>query len=1275
MAKLVELGMNFNNKLFFEVLDKITDLRLYDISVLNRLQIIGFSFNNPVVVEKLKKVAKYIDLNDPISYQNMKSKNININNPFFEDVIKKYSKIGLAWSDNSFLSDEEHMLNTIKKIDVKRLIKLLDDNYINNGYNTFMYYCENDTKKSQYKLMYGDFEEHNEYYPIENKASYIDEYGVYNTGKSVLKKIVSNIKYEIGYVSLFDLGINKYEEYGIKLIKNPDVFIGDMARRKYLYPNNYLNVNSEEQIVIGEGGIKEKLEILLEFLEEKGFDESKLVEENDINDFASANGLNIRTQVVDRNDITQIQIKEIYKSFDKIGLNIRDDVFQNKINKLKTKFKLFLPASVYVQNNKTTELAHFDSLNKLGFHFGNSDYLSFMNKLNGKSFDMSKTQTKYIVDSLSSIGWHINSKNTKKKLDKLYSFGFSFEIFEEINNTTSETLSSFFNLETVTNDFLSGKAMNSKLNVLNNFGFNFNTDDWEKKIDKLKDLGLKINNNNFETAISKLISFGINLNDDSWEGKINKIKKLEINFSSQVWQGQMNNLEMLGVTFVDDDWLDKYNRIMEYNHLGIDYKDVENKEKLLYLKQMGLDFSKPKDEYMTQVNALIKLKLITMPPDVEKKKIDFEKKKIKEIEQLRLDIEKKSKIKSGEIYNSIDKKIIQLNNDIIIITDELKMINNKDEYDKKCEIIKSNELLISKMKNEKSRYMSMNIDNDILELNKKLDKLKEQKETDNIQRIIIADVDKLKSATDKGINFMYPDWETLMLEMFVGFNFAMPNWKDKLAKIPPFPQDPRIAIAMSKIKSIIILVMTPFKLLIGIIKKLLDLITQFIGIPLNILDIPDWTKGIISKFTTLIDMLKGLPTLDGIMDILFMSKDGLMIIDMVVPGFATFFGTMMEMVSNKKNMALNIDKEIKNKKLELKKKIDSQNKRKKYILNKISINKSLLGENDEDVINMIKEKIDMIQMNQERLKLLINKVETETSLKNLENEMNNNCDRINELEKQYKEIIELSNTTKSDDELRKEILDYENELNRLDEVYDIDKLKSEINEKEDKSKELKNKSIELGSICNWGNNLDSIIIQLKEMMNDMVNSTNPFEPLIKIIDKKITLMKKNIDNLNKQEDVAKINSEKEKEIKKLSKLIDKQQNDLENDVCNVGISEIEKDKRINEISEMKKLLYDKEKELNNSSIDLDLVLEQKQKTKEIINKLEKEKTELIKKSEQFKKDLELKIDSMNNIVKHLPTISNIICTSPKVIVNVFVGLLNAVGHMDNLPTLWEFSIV
>jgi hypothetical protein len=51
------------------------------------------------------------------------------------------------------------------------------------------------------------------------------------------------------------------------------------------------------------------------------------------------------------------------------------------------------------------------------------------------------------------------------------------------------------------------------------------------------------------------------------------------------------------------------------------------------------------------------------------------------------------------------------------------------------------------------------------------------------------------------------------------------------------------------------------------------------------------------------------------------------------------------------------------------------------------------------------------------------------------------------------------------------------------------------------------------------------------------------------------------------------------------------------------------------------------------------------------------------------------IGKMDNIVENLQTILNILSFIPKTIANIFVGLLNSVGYMENLPTLWNFDLI
>ena len=51
------------------------------------------------------------------------------------------------------------------------------------------------------------------------------------------------------------------------------------------------------------------------------------------------------------------------------------------------------------------------------------------------------------------------------------------------------------------------------------------------------------------------------------------------------------------------------------------------------------------------------------------------------------------------------------------------------------------------------------------------------------------------------------------------------------------------------------------------------------------------------------------------------------------------------------------------------------------------------------------------------------------------------------------------------------------------------------------------------------------------------------------------------------------------------------------------------------------------------------------------------------------------IEEIGDVGKWVPVVINIICGTPKFIVNILVGLFNAAGHMENLDSLWELPLV
>ena len=75
------------------------------------------------------------------------------------------------------------------------------------------------------------------------------------------------------------------------------------------------------------------------------------------------------------------------------------------------------------------------------------------------------------------------------------------------------------------------------------------------------------------------------------------------------------------------------------------------------------------------------------------------------------------------------------------------------------------------------------------------------------------------------------------------------------------------------------------------------------------------------------------------------------------------------------------------------------------------------------------------------------------------------------------------------------------------------------------------------------------------------------------------------------------------------------------------------------------------------------------------DKLMIEANKLKKLADDYEKNKQENLTKYNNVNKHIDVIVKITNCPTKEIVNVFVGILNAVGHMDNMPTLWNFAMI
>lgn len=959
----------------------------------------------------------------------------------------------------------------------------------------------------------------------------------------------------------------------------------------------------------------------------------------------------------------------------------------------------------------TKTIIQLDSLNKMGFNFQNPTYDAFLNKLNGLSFNISAFQTANIVDALCALGWHYNSVESMNKLDSLSQLGFSFNISNE----------------TVTN----GVDMDDKLNALNNIGFNFNRPEWLTMINELHSIGLNINDKDFENAIEELISFGINFKDNDWSNKIQKLKELGINFSTIVnvtnsyvqsgtkkWISQMSNLNSLGIDFRKDNWLLDYNKAVNLKKLGIDYLEIENRQKIAILNKLGVDFEQPEDDYMQKIESLVQLKLISIPQYVVDAKIEYLKNREEKMSKILKRISYLENILNGSLIIDIDNKLKKLrilqattltdiknlkNTNVSNFT-AIELNNLSNNLDKKCSLITKLNDEINKLLDERNKILKLkkvDIDAELLLLNEEKSKLDNKVYKLNTD-LILAELEKFEALDKIGVNFYDPNWSKNIAKLLeYPFNFGMDDWKSLLKDVMYLiPRNPILEWTKTIINTITTVITMPMKFIFELIKKLVDLIIKVISIPLNPMKIPDWIIGnpsstnendwgIITRFGKLVELIKKLPTLDGMMEFLFTNSDGLMLIDIFVKGFAEFMTTLKQLSSKFSNQVKNLNQNLNNLYDKLDTVTKAKNKRQNELNSQLILTNSIINGDLSD-IERFNTKLKNLQIvHAKNIEVIENNIKSNDSISEnilliLEKQLKENCLIVNDLENQIQEnnkkLNELKN--KSLSQLQADKIKLETQLQNLDNVYDIDSIQSDINDKKAKISELNEKISLFGNLCSFKNNIDKLI----QIMNDFLDSENKITPY----NKQIIEKQKQIDNLkkklNKLQDNINNNQNDQSNLDLVNSLNAKIQqnnvqiNQLESDLClnKETMSDFEFSNKLSKNEELKRLNIDLKNQLDNIKISIgtnEQLLQTKLEMEKELDKLSKELNTLKQNQQEFEQQNNDKKNRFKNVITWLPTIINILCCVPKFIVNICVGLFNAVGYMKNLPSLWEFSYI
>jgi len=1162
---LFDLGFNLSD-ISIEKLKELKTMN-FDINnkyILLKLKNIGYNFNNPNSNLRLKKLSKYIDINQ-IETQEIIERNININNPYYLEILKKSYSIGLRWGEN-YIETEKEILNDI---DIPNNIETIKNIIYDNNVNMLKHY---------------------------------------------------------------DDMINWYSCYGISLNFNDEI----------------TNINIDDFI--------QKLDLLLDFYKNKGWYKNGIRIDDEINTetynnmvkgLKNSDGDELSTTKRinhTNNKISFSSLKGVYDNFSELSLNKNDLQFKEKFNSIFNNFKITLDSSVMLDTTKiilltytdfkhtdknghhpvktinlsknkanpelytddrykvkisikdvanknyinqpTKTLAQFEVLQKLGFNFQYDNYDKFINKFTALKLNLKKTETKLIADSLISIGWHWSSDQDFKKLNKLIKNGLSFKIKKESSDVyVSQTY--------------------TKLEHLNMWGFNFNNKNHTKIIILMNQLNINLNNNDFDSIIENLIGFGITLKNKDWYSKLKTLIKLKFNFKKENWKEQLDNLQLLGINFTKQDWNKEYNNILYFNKLGINFMNKDINKKISILTNLGVDFSN--NDWRDKINSLIELKLITVPEDVKNKKNNYYKKRKQQLNNINKKIEIYKKLNTSPTY-IIDKEISDL---------EKKIKNN-------CE--QTNLLNEKKLQRSNIEVLNINYSDEIKKL--QFDKSNMQDNSFKInEKLIFGDEEKFKILDESGIDFFNKDYKNIingLVKMGLSFELPIDLLKNKLKDLKDMiPINTAIEWAKGIIKIMKTIIMLPMQLLMGLIEKLLKMVNAVIGIPLNITKIPEWAKGIFKKFKGLIDMLMKLPTIEGLTDILFMNTEGLTLIDIVIPGFANFMSMLKDAISQSSSA---IDSQMEN--------IKTLKSKLKKVSEEINLNHNLLDIADGN-------KSGTYNIENRKATLLLKK--SELGKINNTDELKNICDRLS--------LLENINTTNiNKDDVNKSLKNAKNI--KKETIKDIQKNNDKINE-------LKNMlSIFDTSFCEWNNDVGEFINQTKILIKNMISENNPFDKLIEEIDKNIKKLK---DALMKSINDLKLKNNLNKDLSFLQNQLDI----VNEQICSNNSDELKKHKDdiLNKLNKLN---------IPTPEINLDDLVK---KLDDKLKMFDKQKNELKSKSKDFNDKIDEQLKSIDDIAKHLPVIIGIICVTPKGMINIIVEILNKVGHMDNLPDLWNFKTI
>lgn len=580
------------------------------------------------------------------------------------------------------------------------------------------------------------------------------------------------------------------------------------------------------------------------------------------------------------------------------------------------------------------------------------------------------------------------------------------------------------------------------------------------------------------------------------------------------------------------------------------------------------------------------------------------------------------------------------------------------------------------------------VQQDITELLVRRGKTEDQKPYTLNRNITINDEERLKALRNTGLNFNNEDWqEEVKILSENGVNLNDPKWKELIKNAIPILLAALSSCALGAfaiqqwvegiINMIITVISFPINILVSFIKQLIEFITSLLGIPLNPVDVPDWAKGIITKFKELISFIIKLPTLPGV--IALVSK----VIDSILPGFIKFIDAVKLLITTLPSSIKALKDFISMQTILMSNLRDLYEKEKRNLTLKLNFKKAQL----EGGVDKETQKENEIMTGQQRIAVsqlqeIQRLIKINPSLKDeLLKQKDKYCKMLTDIE-QKSNNMKTASQPKSYEDNKKEADDLEFRLNNLDDKYSsLFNGEKAIEDSKEKLKEMEDQSNKLSDVCGWNKNIDEVMNLLDTFMEDLKNQTNPFQKQAEFLNNEVIALIEELKKLNKEIEALKKGdpSVEENNLKKQIDDLNKQIKDIEDSVCanqdKITISEI--NDKLAEVQNLKKLRSDAEQALKSIRLNKDTNIEELEKEKlnleEQLEKTKKLAEDSNNQSTNFNTNLNIDLEQFPTVLQWFPVATNILCNIPKMIVNILIAIINEVGRMENLPDLWRFE--